>query len=306
MIKKMLLFFLCFTLFLSMPGCKKKLPTSPDIPTEVLPTITSFTANPTSIARGGTSVLSWSTTNATSISINQGVGNVSATGTVEVSPEETTAYTLTATNSDGSKTQSCTIEVVLNLPIIDYFTATPTSILAGEWSTLSWSVQPEGLTEALRIEPLGNLTIPFTGVHPVSPAETTTYTLIATNNDGQTTSSCTVSVTAQACFELTNYSYGYTSYGCCEITGIVKNVGNVTGYNVGIEFQAYNASDVIIDTAHGFPAGLGNIPVGVSAAFDAVFFEVYDWAIIAKVTYEITWLTAQGMRLTQTGIVPFK
>ena len=122
--KKIFLFFLCLSLILSISGCKKKLPTSPDIPTEVLPTITSFTANPTSIARGGTSVLSWSTTNATSISINQGVGNVSATGTVEVSPEETTAYTLTATNSDGSKTQSCTIEVVLNLPIIDYFTAT--------------------------------------------------------------------------------------------------------------------------------------------------------------------------------------
>jgi len=32
MIKKMLLVFLCFTLFLSIPGCKKKLPTQPDIP----------------------------------------------------------------------------------------------------------------------------------------------------------------------------------------------------------------------------------------------------------------------------------
>jgi len=198
MIKKMLLCFLCLFLFLSIPVCKKKLPTSPDISEVTLPTIQSFTANPTSIASGESSVLSWSTTNATAVSINQGVGNVSATGTAEVSPEEMTTYTLTATNSDGNTTQSCTIEVVLNLPIIDYFTANPTSILAGEWSTLSWSVQPEGLTEALRIEPLGNLTIPFIGVHPVSPAETTTYTLIATNNDGQTTSSCMVSVTAQA------------------------------------------------------------------------------------------------------------
>jgi len=32
MIKKMLLVFLCLSLFLSIPGCKKKLPTSPDIP----------------------------------------------------------------------------------------------------------------------------------------------------------------------------------------------------------------------------------------------------------------------------------
>jgi len=32
MIKKAVLFFLCFTLFLSIPSCKKKLPTSPDLP----------------------------------------------------------------------------------------------------------------------------------------------------------------------------------------------------------------------------------------------------------------------------------
>lgn len=115
---------------------------------------------------------------------------------MEVSPEETTTYTLTATNSDGQKTQSCKVEVTsLNLPIIDYFIATPSSIMAGEYSTLSWSVQSEGLTEALRIEPLGDLTIPFEGLHPVNPEETTTYTLIATNSDGQTKVSCTVEVT---------------------------------------------------------------------------------------------------------------
>lgn len=118
MIKKPLLYFLCLSLFLSIPACKKKLPTSPDIPTEVLPTIASFTANPTSITFGESSTLSWSTTNATAISINQGVGNVSATGTVEVSPEETTTYTLTATNSDGNRTQSCTIEVAAGVQSI--------------------------------------------------------------------------------------------------------------------------------------------------------------------------------------------
>lgn len=118
MIKKTLLYFLCLSLLLSIPACKKKLPTSPDIPTEVLPTITSFTASPTSITFGESSILSWSTKNATSISINQGVGNVSATGTVEVSPEETTTFILTATNSDGSKTQSCTIEVVAGVQSI--------------------------------------------------------------------------------------------------------------------------------------------------------------------------------------------
>jgi len=104
-------------------------------------------------------------------------------------------------------------------------------------------------------------------------------------------------------FILTSDVCGYASYGCCRITGTVKNVGEATGYNVGVEFQAYNASNTIIDTAHGFPAELGNIPVGVSATYEAIFFEVYDWALIAKYTYEISWLTATGMSLTQTGTI---
>jgi len=57
------------------------------------------------------STLSWSTTNATTITINQGIGTVSATGTTEVSPEETTSYTLTAKNNDGQKISSCMVEI---------------------------------------------------------------------------------------------------------------------------------------------------------------------------------------------------
>ena len=107
----------------------------------------------------------------------------------------------------------------------------------------------------------------------------------------------------EADFLLVSSTQGYASFGCCEITGIVKNVGNATGYNVMIEFQAYNASNVIVDTASGFPADLGNIPVGVSASFEAIFFELYSWSLVSKTTYEITWLTAEGIRLTQTGVV---
>lgn len=192
----------------------------------------------------------------------------------------------------------------LILPSIEYFNANPESIefISDSLVTLSWSTTN---TTTVTIDQ-GIGTVSATGTTEVSPEETTTYILTAKNNDGQRTASCTVEVTARAIFELTSYSYGYASYGCCEITGTVKNVGNAIGYNVMIEFQAYNASDIIIDTANGFPASLGNIPIGVSAAFDAVFFEVYDWAIITKTTYEITWLSAQGVRLTQIGIVPFK
>ncbi len=122
MIKKMLLVFLCLSLFLSIPCCKKKLPTQADIP--ILPTLEYFTANPTSIKLDDFSTLSWSVKNATNITIDHGVGTVSSTGTKEVSPSETTLYTLTATNSDGQNSTSCAVEIK-------------------KWAILEYALEPE-------------------------------------------------------------------------------------------------------------------------------------------------------------------
>ena len=192
--------------------------------------------------------------------------------------------------------------------MIEYFIASPESIGWKESSTLSWSVNNAPIVYV--DQGIGNVStsanVLISGTIDVSPEETTTHTLTAVGSSGTVTASCTVEVTARAIFELTADACGYTTYGCCNIIGTVKNVGNATGYNVMIEFQAYNANGVIIDTAHGFPANLGNIPVGVSATFEAVFFDTYNWSLIPAFSYEITWLTAQGVRLTQTGIVPFK
>ncbi|HEX6164408.1 MAG TPA: glycine-rich protein [Vicinamibacterales bacterium] len=68
-----------------------------------LPTIGSFTATPGTIGNGGTSTLRWSgVTNATSCSINNGVGDVTcADGSVNVSPTSTTEYQFMAIGPGG-------------------------------------------------------------------------------------------------------------------------------------------------------------------------------------------------------------
>jgi hypothetical protein len=61
---------------------------------------------------GQSSTLSWQVTGATSLSIDQGVGDVSHQSTVLASPTQTTTYTLKATNADGqSMTRQTTISV---------------------------------------------------------------------------------------------------------------------------------------------------------------------------------------------------
>jgi hypothetical protein len=70
---------------------------------DTLPTIGSFTATPEEIFTGGSSVLRWTgVTNATSCSINNGVGTVScADGSVTVSPASTTEYQFLAIGAGG-------------------------------------------------------------------------------------------------------------------------------------------------------------------------------------------------------------
>jgi hypothetical protein len=85
----------------------------------IAPIINSFSADPTTITVGESSTLSWSVTDATSVTIDQGIGNVALTGTTTVSPATTTTYTLTATNSTGSVTASVTITVGLAYGSID-------------------------------------------------------------------------------------------------------------------------------------------------------------------------------------------
>jgi chitodextrinase len=73
------------------------------------PTITSFSANPAVIASGQKSTLSWTVSNATSLSLN-GI-NVTGANSLVVSSTATTTYVLTATNNGGSATTQTTVTV---------------------------------------------------------------------------------------------------------------------------------------------------------------------------------------------------
>ncbi len=78
-----------------------------------LPSISLFTASPTGITLGGISTLSWTTTGANTLNIAPGnLASTSASGSVNVSPETTTTYVLTATNAAGSVTASAMVTVM--------------------------------------------------------------------------------------------------------------------------------------------------------------------------------------------------
>jgi hypothetical protein len=73
----------------------------------------SLSATPNSIAAGGSTLLSWTTANATGMSINQSIGGVApvAAGSIGRTLSATTTFTATASGSGGNGTCSATVTV---------------------------------------------------------------------------------------------------------------------------------------------------------------------------------------------------
>jgi Glycoside hydrolase family 44 len=90
------------------------------------PVIAVFNAAPVAIAQGQSTTLTWTTSGATSLSINGGLGDVTGSSSKTGSPSVTTVYTLTATNAAGSTSKTAEVTVVVP-GVIDATVAVDTS-----------------------------------------------------------------------------------------------------------------------------------------------------------------------------------
>ncbi len=163
-----------------------------------IPTVNSFEASSSAIVAGGSATLSWDVSDAETVTIDNGVGQVdAASGTKQVSPQATTTYTLTATNQAGETTASLTL-IVFEKPTVKSFAASPPAIAEGGSATLSWDVSD---AETVTIDNGVGQVDTESGAVQVSPDATTTYTLTAENQAGETTSSITVTVSAEEIVE---------------------------------------------------------------------------------------------------------
>ncbi len=92
---------------------KKQAPPPPPPPPPPAAATASLTASPDTIDKGQSSTLTWQTTNATDVSI-EGIGAVQPSGSQQVSPVDSTTYTLSAKGAGG--TQTATARVTVNAP----------------------------------------------------------------------------------------------------------------------------------------------------------------------------------------------
>ena len=157
-----------------------------------LPKLAVCTAVPMTINQGESASIVYNTLNADSVTITPGVGSVPPNGQVSVNPATSTTYTITATNAFGSDSCNVAIQVTPGAaPRIIRFSAGPISIPAGGTSTLVWQVEN---ATTVNIAPVVG-TVGLVGTQDVKPAQTTTYTITASNNFGTVSNTATVTVT---------------------------------------------------------------------------------------------------------------
>jgi peptidoglycan-associated lipoprotein len=110
--------FTAFAAAVLIVGCAKKPVAAPPTPPAppppaAAPTVT-LSAEPSSINKGDSSTLSWTSTNATSLTIAPEVGTVTAEGSTKVTPPDSATYTITATGPGG--TANATARVTVSAP----------------------------------------------------------------------------------------------------------------------------------------------------------------------------------------------
>lgn len=140
------------------------------------PSILNFSTTATTIDFGSSASLSWTTSKATQVTIDNNVGSVQSNGSVNVSPQSTTTYKITASNSSGSVNSYVTINVTPAPPVLtggsvsfrvtdddkDDNTSVSVYIKAGGNTVASWSGSDGHWDDNSSHGPYG-----FSGISPI-------------------------------------------------------------------------------------------------------------------------------------------
>ncbi|MDG2126326.1 MAG: hypothetical protein P8J87_21670, partial [Verrucomicrobiales bacterium] len=158
----------------------------------LLPLVIGYSASDQTVVPGDPVTLSWTTHDATSVSLDPHIpGDLPLNGSTTVTPSTDTTYTLTAHNPYGSVSLPLTVTTGA-APAITSFTASPDTLTTlGQTATLSWSTV--GATSNVIDNRIGDVT-GQTDI-TVTPTSLTRYQLTATNDFGSTTASTTIAVT---------------------------------------------------------------------------------------------------------------
>ncbi len=216
--------------------------TTSQVTVTVLVPSAAFNTDPPEILQYGSATLTWDVRNVRKAFIDNGIGEVSLSGSRVVSPQQTTTYTITGTNDNGSVivTAQTTVTVTGGAgSVTANITASSTpNNKPGDPVTLTWNTA----NAASVFLDDGNTTVSLpslSGSQTVTLQHTTVYTLTAIGNNGAAARQITIMVRGTPA-PLPDGSFGkqyedlipqdasvqsYDSKRFSVITGLVLNAG---------------------------------------------------------------------------------
>ncbi|GFO55654.1 hypothetical protein GMSM_26610 [Geomonas sp. Red276] len=179
----------------------------PAVPRPVYPVPSdTLTLTPSTVTKGQSATLSWSSKDATNCEIQPGIGPVPTSGSMQVTPDDGTVYTLTCTGEGGTAKDTARANVQLPAPVpapvpvppkpkallpSNNLAVQPQAVMKGQSATLMWSSR--NASDCAIDQGIGAVNLQ--GSMPITPAEDTSYTLTCNGPGGSVTSAARVAVT---------------------------------------------------------------------------------------------------------------
>jgi eukaryotic-like serine/threonine-protein kinase len=151
---------------------------------QVQPVFAVFSATQLTIEQGQSTTLNWQTANASDVSIDNGVGAVSATGSRDVTPSSSTTYNLSARGSGGTQERSITITVTPKTVVAQPAAPTPAAPTPVDEAALIHSAI-SSFESAYNAHDVGKMQAVWTGM---KPAQAKAFQTFFKSNGGSTVS----------------------------------------------------------------------------------------------------------------------
>jgi hypothetical protein len=283
------------------------------------PSISAFTATPSTNTTGLPTTLAWSASGAAdmTLNINHGVGNVTGSSSTTVTtPASTTTYTLTATDSNGTANRTVTLTAV-PMPVATSLTVAVNPVPKGSSTTIVPVFTTNG--SASINNGIGTVTSGVaypTGVLNIA----TTFTLTATNTVGTSaTVNATVNIMPVVVTSITGPSNVTVNSSSAQFTAAVMGAVN-TGVTWSVSAGSIDAAgqltapstpqDIVVtatsiaDPAQSNQLTVHVVPVAIALSITAATNPVLygSSTTVTPVFSEGTGVINQGIGSVSTGV----
>jgi len=192
--------------------------------------IASFTTTVSTITNGETTTLTAVFSGGSGV-VDNGVGAITSNTAIDVSPDTTTTYTLTVSNTGGATVNKSVVVTVVPVtapvtaPTITSFSAASSTITSGDTSSLT-----AVFSDGTGVIDNGIGAVSSSIAVDINPNATTTYTLTVTNTEGVTvTNSVVVTVVPVIAPTITSFSAASSPIASGNTTSLTAVFSDGTG-----------------------------------------------------------------------------